>query len=222
MKAILFVQGLGMTKHEWNNSFDEIAGVLRQAGFKTIQFDLPIFKNGETRELPLHSRAEIVQKAAAKYKPEGLLGQSYGAITSLVANLPSVKTQLFVSPALSPMKSLIRVYKERGVNIHYDGDTTLPRSSGENTTVGKEFWEDIKDFDDMKAAKNIKIPICILHGDHDSKISVATVKHFYNAISGDKMLKIYSGGDHGIVDVPRPLREEFLKDIVNWFKETLN
>ena len=48
------------------------------------------------------------------------------------------------------------------------------------------------------------------------------MKRFFDAIPvKQKKLLIFKGGDHGIVDVPRPLREEFLTDVVNWFKETL-
>ena len=219
---ILFVQGLGMTMHEWGNSFDEISRRLVDAGFCTIQFEFPIFHDEMTRELPLTDRAKIVEKVAHQYHPTGLLGQSYGAITAMIARLPTVKTQLFAGAALSPLHSFKQVYEEVGMKVNYQGDTTMPRSSGENTTVGKEFWEDIQDFDDAKVAKHITIPTCMLHGDHDTKIPVETVKTFFRAIPAkNKKLKIYRGGDHGIVDVPRSLREEFLRDIVQWFKETL-
>jgi hypothetical protein len=160
--TILFVQGLGMTMHEWNNSFDEIAGRLQSAGFQTIQFDFPIFQNGKTREIPLKKRAHVAEKIAGQYHPDGLLAQSYGATTSLVASFPTVKTQVLVGPALSPMQSIKTSYEEVGMKINWKGDTTMPRSSGENTTVGIDFWEDIKKFDDIKVARSIKIPTCIL------------------------------------------------------------
>lgn len=210
-----------MTKHEWHNSFDEIAGRLKAAGFQTVQFDFPIFQKGMTRELPLVERIKLVEEIAQRYKPDGLLAQSYGATTSLAASLPTVKTQVLIGPALSPMQSIKQSYEEVGMKINWKGDTTMPRSSGENTTVGVEFWEDIKNFDDIKVARSITIPTCILHGDHDTKIPVNVVKKFYEAIPSKKKLKIYLGGDHGINDVPRPMREEFLQDVVNWFKETL-
>jgi alpha-beta hydrolase superfamily lysophospholipase len=88
--------------------------------------------------------------------------------------------------------------------------------------VGKEFWKDIDNFDDIQIARDITIPTCILHGDKDTKIPVSTVRPFYQAIPvKEKKLKIYEGGDHGINDVPRPMREEFLSDVVAWFKKTL-
>lgn len=207
--------------HEWHNSFDEIADRLQSAGFQTIQFDFPIFDGGETRELPIRKRAKCVEEIAQQYNPDGLFAQSYGATTTLVATLPTVKTQILVAPALSPMQSIKQTYEEVGMKINWEGDTTMPWSSGENTTVGIDFWEDIKDFDDSKVARSIHIPTCILHGDHDTKIPVDVVKKFYETISVKKKLKIYKNGDHGMNDVPRPVREEFLKDVVHWFQTTL-
>lgn len=207
-----------MTKHEGNNSFDEIADRLKKAGFQTIQFDLPT----EHGELPLSKRAKVVENVAAKYSPDGVLAQSYGATTVLASHLPSVRSQVLVSPGLSMIKTIREVFESRGVTINFEGDTLLPRSTGQNTIVGKKFWDELRDWDDIAYAKKVTIPTCILHGDNDPKIPVATVQEFYNAVTiQPKMLKIFSGGDHGFIDVPRPMREEFLNDVVNWFKETL-
>jgi len=218
MKTILFVQGLGMTKHEANNSFDEIAARLQQAGFQPIQVNLLT----DEHELSLHERAKKVEELAAECKPDGIVAQSYGATTVLSASLPTVKSQVFISPGLSMMNTIRQVFESRGVTINFNGDTSLPRSTGDITMVGKEFWTDLKHFDDVAHAKKVKIPTCIFHGDQDMKIPVDTVQTFFNAIPViNNKLKIFVGGDHGIVDVPRPMREEFLQDIVAWFKETL-
>lgn len=216
--TVLFVQGLGMTMHEWNNSFDEISTQLVGNGFQTVQFEFP----NVIKELPLVERSKIVENVAKQYRPTGLLAQSYGAITALTASLPIIQSQVLVSPALSPVQSILRLYTEKGAVINYQGDTSLPRSSGETTTVGKEFWKDIERFDDTVIAQKIFIPTCILHGDQDTKISVETVQNFFNSIpTPNKKLKIYLGGDHGINEVPRPMREEFLSDVVAWFNKTL-
>ena len=114
------------------------------------------------------------------------------------------------------------MYEERGVKINYSGDTTLPRSSGENTTVGKEFWLSLKSFDSIARVQQLVPPVLVVHGDQDTKIPVNDVEKVFEAIaSTQKKLKVFKGGDHGITDVPRPLRKEFLRDIVEWFAETL-
>ena len=229
--AVIFVPGLGMTMHEWNNSFDKIAQQLVTIGIVTVQFTFPTFDaQGKCRELALGKRGEIVedvlfwvrQRGDVQKERIGVLAQSYGAVTVLGINTKGIHTLLFVSGAYFPLKSIARVYTEKGVKIDYNGDTSFPRSSGENTTVGKEFWKDIKTFDDIGYAKRIHLPVLMVHGDHDSKIPVSDAQRVFDAIpSKQKKIEIFIGGDHGITDVPRVMREEFLGDVVEWFRKTL-
>lgn len=229
--AIIFVSGLGMSMHEWNNSFDEIAQKLVDTGIMTVQFTFPIFDaKGRCRELGLGKRGRIVegvlswvrQRGDVQKERIGVLAQSYGAATVLGINMKGIRTMLFVGGAYFPLKSIARVYTEKGVTINYDGDTSLPRSSGENTTVGNEFWKDIKTFDDISCAKMLHHPVFMIHGDHDSKIPIRDAKRVFDAIpSKQKKIKIFVGGDHGIIDVPRDMREEFLGEVVSWFQSTL-
>lgn len=229
--SVVFVSGLGMTMHEWNNSFDEIAQQLVAIGIMTIQFTFPTFDaQGKCKELALGERGEIVEdilswvrkRSDAQKERIGVVAQSYGAVTVLGINTKGICTLLLVSGAYFPLKSIARVYTEKGVKVNYDGDTLLPRSSGENTTVGKEFWKDVKTFDDIGHARRLRLPVFIIHGDHDSKIPISDAQRVFDAIpSKQKKIKIFVGGDHGITDVPREMREEFLKDVVEWFKQIL-
>ena len=229
--SVIFVSGLGMTMHEWNGSFDEIAQKLVDIGIMTVQFTLPVFDaKGRCRELALGKRGEIVedvlfwvrQRGDVQKERIGVLAQSYGAVTVLGINTKGIHTLLFVSGGYFPLKSIARVYTEKGVTINYNGDTSLPRSSGEKTTVGKEFWKDIKTFDDIGYAKRLHLPVFMIHGDHDSKIPISDAQKVFDAVpSKHKKLKIFKGGDHGITDVPRAMREELLALVTDWFFQTL-
>lgn len=221
--TVIFVHGLGMTMHEYKNSFDEIADLLVKNNFATLQFQFPIFVEDKCRELPLFKRAAILEEVLKQVKqPYGILAQSYGAATLLASgNLPA-KSYCFVSGAYNFKQSIERVYQERGVKINYQGETTLPRISGENTTIGADFWQDAEKFSAIEAVKKIHAPILFLHGDQDTKIPSSVAQKIYAAApSPQKQLKIFAGGDHGIVDVPRPLREEFLQEIIRWYTKTL-
>lgn len=229
--AVLFVSGLGMTLHEWNNSFDEISQHLVKAGFLTLQFTFSIFhSDGSCRELPLDLRAAeftdvlswIEQRSDIEGTRIGVLAQSFGVPTILYADVTRVQSLVFVSGGFFPYKSISKVYEERGTMINYQGDTTLPRSSGENTTVGKKFWESLASYDDIVQVKRINQSAYMIHGDHDTKIPVSDAQRVFDAIpSKNKKLKIFKGGDHGITDVPRRVREEFLRDVTEWFSNTL-
>lgn len=229
--TIVFVPGLGMTMHEWNNSFDEIAERLLVQGFATLQFQFDIFKNNETRELPLKKRAEQLNEVLAWVKNQtfvdvsriGMVAQSYGVATALSTHLKAIKSMVFVGGTYNLQKAIEIVYRELGVKIHYDSDTTLPPSSGEYTTVDTQFWRDANEFDAHKFGLKLKTQsVFVVHGDHDTKNSADIAQDFYASLGmKNKKLKIFIGGDHGISDVPRTMREEFLTEVVQWFKETL-
>ncbi len=229
--AVVFVPGLGMTMHEWNGSFDEIAGKLNEAGLLTLQFQFDIFKpDGSVRELPLDERARQCEDALQwlRGRPDvdtkriGILAQSFGVPTILTTDNLSAKSIVFVGGAYFPERSIRRVYEELGVVINFNGDTTLPRSSGERTTVGKEFWSSLASFDSMQKVKQLAQPVLVIHGDQDTKVFVDEMQHVFAAIpSKNKKLKIFKGGDHGITDVPRAMREGFLDEVVKWFQKTL-
>ena len=219
--AVLFVAGLGMTMHEWNNSFDEIAGRLVQNGIMTVQFQLPTFDaQGNSHEVPIHKRAKRVEEAfswLSKRKdvlPDriGIVAQSYGVTTVMAASLPSVRTAVWIGGAYVPQNSLAKAFEEKEV---------LRRSSGKTTIVGKEFWKDVRKFDDVILAQQIHYPVLIIHGDEDDKIPVADARKVFHALGAQKKLTIINGGNHGMNDVPRPMREELLRNVVEWFQETL-
>lgn len=229
--TVIFVSGLGMSLHEWNGSFDEIATCLNDAGFLTLQFQFDIFKSdGSVRELALEERAHQFEDAFSwlRTRPDvdmkhmGILAQSYGVPTMLCADISSVVSVVLVSGVFYIEKSIRQVFKERGVVVNPDGDTTLPRSSGERTTVGKEFWPSLASFDPISRVASFKRPVLMIHGDQDTKVSTAEAKEIFTALSGKKKkLKVFRGGDHGITDVPRPMREEMLKLVLDWFRNTL-
>lgn len=229
--AVIFVHGLGMTMHEWNNSFDEIAERLVTEGFATLQIQFDIFKNNEVRELPLKKRAKQLNEVLEWLEHQsfvdnarmGMVAQSYGAATALSTNLQLVRSIILVGGTYDLQKAIEIVYRELGVKIHYDRDTTLPRSSGEHTTVDAQFWRDANEFDAHKLGQKLKTQsVFVIHGDHDTKNSADIAENFYASLrTKQKKLKIFIGGDHGIIDVPRVMRKEFLDDVVEWFGKTI-
>lgn len=228
--TIVFVVGQGMTLHEWDGSFDEIASKLIDAGFATIQFAFDIFqKDGSIHELPVFTRASRVedvlkwvheQKFVDKERV-GIVGQSYGVATVMAANLVGVESVLLVSGVYFPYDSLLRVYALRGTTFNFDGDTILRRSAGE-VRVSKEYWQEAKSFDQIAQAKKIRVPVFMVQGNQDKYTVPEEIERVYQALPNkSKKQKTFMGGDHGIDEVPRSMREEFLRDVVQWFKETL-
>ena len=228
--TVVLVVGQGMTLHEWKGSFDEIAERLVTEGFATVQFAFDVFdKDGNIHELPVFVRASRVEDVLAWTQKQafvdagkvGVIGQSYGVATVTAAHLQGVASVVLVSGVYFLYDSLIRVYTQRGTVFNFEGDTIMKRPAGD-VWVSKEYWTEAKSFDQLALTKKMSMPVFMVQGDNDKYTVEEEVEAVYNALpNAHKKTKTFQGGDHGINNVPRPMRDEFLADLVAWFKETL-
>jgi dipeptidyl aminopeptidase/acylaminoacyl peptidase len=230
LPTIILVPGIGATLHETNNAHDEMAQVLCDAGFATIQFSFAGRggSEGKYEEMTLTRQGNQVDDVVEWTRKQtfcdpkriGIYAMSFGVASALCSSLQNVTSLCFISGAYSPGESLQEMFRLKG-EYNPDGISWRKFSTGEIVRFPASFWQDLKLFDCMKAASLIIIPTMIIHGDNDAKISHKEAQSVYDAIKCEKKIKIFSGGDHGIVDVPRPMRDEFLHVVVEWFRETL-
>lgn len=228
--AVLLVGGFGSTLHEDHNSYDELAGGLSDAGFVTLQFTFAGKGNseGNYEEMSITRQGIQIEDALAWLKSQsqvdaervGIFALSFGVASMLSADMSSVKSTCLLGGVYYPSK--MRVAFEQSGGYNPTGISFRKHTNGTTSRVGPEFWKAIKMFDTEKACRALTIPVYMLHGDHDRKISVVDAQKAFEFFpSSKKKIKIYSGGDHPMVDVPRPIREEFLSDVVAWFTKTL-
>lgn len=230
--AVIFVSGFGMDLHEYINSNDEISKLLVSKDILTLQFSFSGCgkSEGDYSQMTLERQGLQVEDVIEWIsKREDIQGEkigihatSMGVPSTLLSNYSSRAALCFVGGAYQVNSSIHRVYEEeRGVKINYTGTTQLPRGSGATTPVGPRFWKSIAAFDALREVRKIKIPVFLIHGDQDTKVSTAEVQEVFAVIpSKKKQMKIFKGGDHGISEVPRAMRDEFLNEVVNWFTKT--
>lgn len=231
--AVLFVSGFGMTMHEYKNSNDEISEMLVRHGFLTLQFSFAGCggSQGDYREMTLERQGAQIEDSIAWIAASdqvdrrriGIFAQSFGVPSCLNADLSLISSLCFNAGTFYPGKSLRRVFvEERGAVIIEGQDVKLPRSGGAMTVVGKQFFPDVDAFRVSDKIKRITQPVLVIHGDKDTKIPTSDVRRVFAVLpSRKKKLKIFKNGDHGILDVPRPMREEFLHLVADWFTKTL-
>jgi hypothetical protein len=231
LPAVIMVAGIGANLHETNNSHDEISERLVNAGFITIQFSFAGRGNseGDYNHMTLERQGFQVEDVISwvqNYLPVdqnriGIYAMSFGVPSTLSSTLNSVTSLCLVSGGYFPRQAMERMFRQKG---EYDpqGISWRKFSTGEILNVKSDFWASLDRFNQLEVAKKLVSPTLIIHGDCDPKIPVADVKKVFSAVgSKNKKLKIFPGGDHGILEVPKEMREEFLKVVTNWFKETL-
>ncbi len=229
--TVLFISGFGQDLHEDSNSFDEIAEKLVEVGFLTIQFSFAGRgkSQGDYSETSVSKQAkEITDVLADLNKLKRVDSQKIGAIAqsmgvpAVIQALPlTVQSLVFICGVAEPYRSLSKVFQERGVAINFTGITSLPRSDGSFTTVKAHFWSDLKRLDLANKLSKYYHPILAIHGSLDTKVTEKEVRRMIKPHTGKNKLIIFEKGDHGILDVPREVREKFLDQIANWFKSIL-
>ena len=229
--AILMVPGLAMDLHEWGKSFDEIADRLVKAGFLVLRFSFAGCgkSEGDFKEMTVSRQAAQVQDVFKYLQKEplvdknriGVLAQSMAG-PSVIQALPlKISSTIFLSAVFDPEESLKKVIQERNVVIDVKKITKLPRSDGSLTELGPQIWKDFKKLDlESKLEKHAKFPVLVLHGALDDKVSIKDAKQFFRFSQAKKELIIYPEGDHGFDKIPRRLRKEVLRKIIDWFKIT--
>lgn len=230
--GIIFVAGLGMNLHEYKNSHDEISLQYIKAGFLTLQFSFVGCgdSEGDYGNMTLERQVEQVKDVFSWLNKRedvdadkiGVHATSFGVTTMMLTDfMNNFKSLVFVSGGYDPKYSIRAALAERG-KYNENGDSFLNRRAGGVTKMGKQFWLSVDTFDPFKEAQKIRIPVFMIHGDQDTKVKTADVKKIFSLIPGEiKKLKIFAGGDHGITDVSKKMRNQFLKELISWFKQTL-
>lgn len=229
--AVLMVPGLSMDLHEWGGSFDKISKYLVDNGFLTYRFSFAGCgkSEGAFKEMTISRQAKQVQDVLNFIEKEplvdkkriGILAQSIGG-PSVIAALPlKIKSLIFLSSVFDPEKSLTAVCQERKA-YNPKGVSSLPRSDGTTTRLGSKLWLDLKKLNLRNQLKKYSPPyLLILHGALDTIVAINDVKKIYKYTTGKKEVVIYPEGDHGLEEIPKPLRRKVLDKICVWFKKTL-
>ena len=56
----------------------------------------------------------------------------------------------------------------------------------------------MKDGNVVEAAKNINVPILLIHGKADSLISYQMSQDIYDVVNGEKQIELFDNAEHGI------------------------
>lgn len=245
--TVIFVSGFGMDFHEYINSYDEISRHLVANGMLTFQFSFAGRGKSEgdytkmTLERQAEQIADVVTWLQAKRDIQkahiGFIAQSFGCPTAMtyLASIDHKRLGLSGMKGKDPIKAVCfvsgvyflitrfqtKIEKQR-ISVHKDDVTLFLDPFDNEIPVGPDFWNSIHAFDPLKKASAIEVPLFMIHGEKDRYIQAENPQIVFDAFgSKQKQFKSFQNGDHGITDVPREMREEFLGDVVEWFKHSL-
>jgi uncharacterized protein len=219
--VIVLAHGFSTSKN--SGTYTTLAEKLAKHDISTFRFDF--FGHGESEgkfeNITISEAVDDILHAikylkTQKYIKIGLMGSSFGGISSIIA--ASKTNDLYLLALKSPVSNYLEKeietkseeeledWKTKGYRIYVSGD-------GRESKLNYSFFEDFRNNDGYKAAPKIKIPTLIVHGDKDEivpyKQSVKTCK-----LIADCKLNTIKGADHRYENPAH--KEEMWEAIVNF------
>lgn len=195
----------GFTTSKDSYTYIRLEKILNGKGISAFRFDF--FAHGESEgefeDITISEAVDDILNAIRflkelGYSKIGLVGSSFGGIASVIA--ASKTDYLFILALKSPVsddlgklvaqesKQEIKTWKEKG-SIYYTS------SDGRGLKLNYSFFEDDKKVNGYEAAKKIKIPALIVHGDNDESVPVEQSKKIAGLMENSR-LEIIQGADH--------------------------
>jgi hypothetical protein len=200
---IILCHGFSTSKN--SGTYVSLEQILNKNNISTFRFDF--YGHGESEgkfeEITVSEAVDGILNAIKLlkrlgYTKIGLMGSSFGGIASTMA--ASKTNDLFVLTLKSPVsnyeekeimtktKQELEEWKRKGYKYYISGD-------GRKLRLNYTFAEDFKKNNGYEAAKQIKVPTLIVHGDKDESVPVKQSKKIASIIR-DCKLEIIKGADH--------------------------
>ena len=195
----------GFSTSKDSSTYVRLEKILNGKGISTFRFDF--FAHGESEgefeDITISEAVDDILNAIRflkelGYSKIGLVGSSFGGLASVIA--ASKTDDLFVLALKSPVsddlgklvaqesRQEIETWKEKGFIYYTSGD-------GRGLRLNYSFFEDDEKVNGYEAAKKIKIPTFIVHGNNDESVPIEQSKKIVGLMENSR-LGIIEGADH--------------------------
>ncbi len=199
----------------------KVAKILAKNNIVAFRFDFGGCGESEDREITLKNQIDDL-KSAINYVREngyskiGLLGESLGGLTSILAYDNNIKTLVLWAPVTkSKTPSILQTEKFR--QELNDRGFVIYRKDGRNFKIPKEYFEERQNINQKEILSKIKSPVLIIHGDKDRVVPLNHSQRAMEYLSPNSRLEIIEGGNHTFDNHI----EKIVKLSVKWFRKYL-
>ena len=199
----------------------KLAKTLSKNGFVILRFDFGGCGESENREITVKDQVDDL-KSAINYMREngysniGLLGESLGALTSILVYDDEIKTLVLwapvtksKTPSIIQKEELQQELNERGFIIYQKDEKEFK--------IPKEYFKERQAVNQKEILSKIKSPVLIIHGDKDDTVPFEQSKEAMQFLPKESKLEIIREGDHKLDDK----MSEVIALSVNWFRKYL-
>jgi dipeptidyl aminopeptidase/acylaminoacyl peptidase len=196
----------GFFRSKDSKTYVGLERILNEEGISTFRFDF--FGHGESggkfEEVTTSEAVDDVLGAIkflkeSGYKKIGLMGSSFGGMASILA--ASRVDDLYVLALKSPVSDYSSLFQDHQneqevKKIKEKGFTYITDIEGKKRRLNISFFIDAQKADAYEAAKKIKIPALIVHGDKDDSVPVEQSQRTASLMENCR-LEVIEGADHG-------------------------
>ena len=186
-----------------------------------LRFDFGGCGESEDREITLKNQIDDL-KFAINYVREngyskiGLLGESFGGLTSILAYDDNIKTLVLWAP-VTKSKTPSILQKEKFRQELNNRGFVIYRKDGRNFKIPKEYFEERQNINQKEILSKIKSPVLIIHGNKDEVVPLNHSQEAMEYLPPNSRLEIIEGGNHTFNN-----RIKKVVDIsVRWFRKYL-
>lgn len=195
---------------------------LAQRGILTLRFDFSYVgeSSGKFEDITYSGEVEDLRAAYALMRNRhggkiAIFGSSMGGTVALMftAAEPHVAALVTLAAPLHPENFPKRVLPPAGLQRWRKRGYTRYNGRRLNLTM----LEDLESIDVPVAARKIRCPVLILHGDADEVVPVAEAHELHGYLNNSKHLSILKGTDHRLSD--STIMQRAMHEALDWLTE---
>jgi dipeptidyl aminopeptidase/acylaminoacyl peptidase len=219
--CIIVSHGLESSKD--GTKWRALAPRLYEAGFACLRFNYrgcgegQERSSGEFEDTTLSGRIadyraaiDFIETTGVDANRLGAVGSSFGGMVVLAAKEARIKAVVCLA---TPAKLQV----SRGEHPRMQSQEFFELPSGKRLKT--EFFQDMRQYDVLKAVGDLTCPILIVHGTADEIVPAGDAQDLYASVREPKRLVIIEGGNHHL-DGPGHL-ERVIGLTVDWFRQYL-
>ncbi|HUF41465.1 MAG TPA: alpha/beta fold hydrolase [Verrucomicrobiae bacterium] len=212
----------GMESNKDSEKLVFLGRTLAARGILALRFDFSYAgeASGKFEDLTYSGEVEDLKAAYAlmRSRQDGkiaILGSSMGGTVALLfaGQQPEIAALVTVAAPLHPERfpqriltpAELRLWRERGFTIY----------NGQRLNVS--LLEDLERINLPEAARRIRCPVLILHGEADEIVPVAEAHELYACLNSDKRLSVLNGTDHRLSDPA--IMQQAMAQAFDWLTE---
>jgi pimeloyl-ACP methyl ester carboxylesterase len=212
----------GMESHKNSQKLIFLGQELARRGIPALRFDFSYVgeSSGKFADITYSGEVGDLRAAYALMRDRhggkiAIFGSSMGGTVALMfaADEPDVAAVVTLAAPLHPENFPKRVLSPAGLERWRKRGYTRYNGQRLNLTM----LEDLESIDAPSAARSIRCPVLILHGDADEVVPVAEAHELHDCLNTSKRLSILKDADHRLTD--SAIMQRAMHEALDWLTD---